>query len=199
MTERDDAPDHVDPASADGDAPDRVDPASADGDDASAPDPPDRVRRAFAAHGSFEREGDAWVSTTTAFDGRVRAVPADERGIRFTVTVRVPTLSAVTAGEVAAVVEDGWADTFERRVVDVGGVTRREREFDPAVETDGDEIAVTYALTDGNERRGVDDAGALIDFVEGTYVQGIIPGYEYTKPVSELLAAARRHGNDGAV
>ncbi|WP_048076462.1 DUF5813 family protein, partial [Halorubrum sp. AJ67] len=101
--------------------------------------------------------------------------------------------------EVADVVEDGWADTFERRVVDVGGVTRREREFDPVVETDGDEIAVTYALTDGNERRGVDDAGALIDFVEGTYVQGVIPGYEYTGPVSELLSAARRHGNDGAV
>ncbi|ELZ41894.1 DUF5813 family protein [Halorubrum tebenquichense] len=160
---------------------------------------PDRVRRAFADHGSFERDGDGWVSTTTAFDGTVRAAPADEGRTRFTVTVRVPTLSAVTADEVADVVEDGWADTFERRVVDVGGVTRREREFDPAVETGGDEIAVTYALTDINERRGVDDAGALIDFVEGTYVQGVIPGYEYTGPVAELLSAARRHGNDGAV
>ncbi|VTT85924.1 hypothetical protein DM2_1962 [Halorubrum sp. DM2] len=170
-----------------------------DGDADSADDLPDRLRRAFADHGSFEREGDAWVSSTTAFDGRVRAESAEEGRIRLSVTVRVPTLAAVTADEVADVVEDGWADTFERRVVDVGGVTRREREFDPVVETDGDEIAVTYALTDGNERRGVDDAGALIDFVEGTYVQGVIPGYEYTGPVSELLSAARRHGNDGAV
>ena len=160
---------------------------------------PDRVRRAFGDHGSFERDGDGWVSTTTAFDGRVRAEPAEEGRVRFTVVVRVPALSAVTADEVADVVEDGWADTFERRVVDVGGVTRTDREFDPAVEFDGDEIAVTYALTDINERRGVDDAGALIDFVEGTYVQGVIPGYEYTAPVSDLLSAARQQGGGGPV
>ena len=160
---------------------------------------PDRVRRAFGDHGSFKRDGDGWVSTTTAFDGRVGAEPAEEGRIRLTVTVRVPALSAVTADEVADVVEDGWADTFERRVVDVGGVTRGDREFDPTVEFDGDEIAVTYALTDINERRGVDDAGALIDFVEGTYVQGVIPGYEYTAPVSDLLSAARQQGGGGPV
>ncbi|QWC18131.1 DUF5813 family protein [Halorubrum sp. 2020YC2] len=160
---------------------------------------PGRVRRAFADHGSFEREGDGWVSTTTAFDGRVRAEPAEEGRIRFAVTVRVPTLSAVTADGVADVVEDGWADTFERRAVDVGGVTRKDRAFDPAIEREGDEISVAYALTDINERRGVDDAGALIDFVEGTYVQGVIPGYEYTEPVSNLLSAARQQGGGGPV
>lgn len=178
----------------------RVASESVDGETAdSADDLPNRVRRAFADHGSFEREGDAWVSSTTAFDGRVRTEPAEEGRTRFAVTVRVSTLSAVTADEVADVVEEGWAETFERRVGDVGGVTRRDREFDPAIETGDDEIAVTYALTDINERRGVDDAGALIDFVEGTYVQGVIPGYEYTAPVSDLLSAARRHGNDGGV
>ncbi|TKX59495.1 hypothetical protein EXE44_03400 [Halorubrum sp. SS7] len=171
-----------------------------DADDAAPADElPDRVRRAFADHGSFEREGDAWVSTTTAFDGRVRAGPAAEGRIGFAVTVRVPTLSAVTADEVADVVEDGWADTFERRAVDVGGVTRTDREFDPVVEREGDEIAVTYEFVDINERRGVDDAGALIDFVEGTYVQGVIPGYEYTAPVSDLLSAARQQGGGGPV
>jgi len=55
------------------------------------------------------------------------------------------------------------------------------------------------ALADINERRGVDDAGALIDFVEGTYVQGVIPGYEYTAPVSDLLSAARQQGGGGPV
>jgi hypothetical protein len=175
---------------------DRVDGA----DDAGPADElPDRVRRAFAAHGSFEREGDSWVSETTAFDGRVRVEQGEEGRIAFTVTVRVPTLSAVTADEVADVVEDGWADTFERRAVDVGGVTRKRREFDPAIEREGDEIAVTYELADINERRGVDDAGALIDFVEGTYVQGVIPGYEYTEPVSNLLSAARQQGGGGPV
>ncbi|MDB2243285.1 DUF5813 family protein [Halorubrum ezzemoulense] len=169
-------------------------------DDADAADElPGRVRRAFGDHGSFERDGDGWVSTTTAFDGRVRAEPAGEGRIRFTVTVRVPMLSAATAEEVADVVEDGWVDTFERRAVDVGGVTRKDRDFDPAVERDDDEIAITYALSDINERRGVDDAGALIDFVEGTYVQGVIPGYEYTAPVSDLLSAARQQGGGGPV
>ena len=111
----------------------------------------------------------------------------------------MPTLSAVTADEVADVVEDGWADTFERRAVDVGGVTRAERAFDPEIEVGSDEIAVTYAFEDINERRGVDDAGALIDFVEGTYVQGVIPGYEYTEPVSGLLSAARQQGGGGPI
>jgi hypothetical protein len=169
------------------------------GDDDPVADLPDRVRRAFADHDSFERDGTEWVSTTTAFDGRVRVEPAGEGRTRFTVTVRVPTLSAVTVDEVADVVEDGWADTFERRAVDVGGVTRRDHAFDPDVETAADEIAVTYAFVDVNERRGVDDAGALVDFVEGTYVQGVIPGYEYTEPVTGLLSAARQQGGGGPV
>ena len=165
----------------------------------SETDLPGRVRRAFADHGSFEpADGEGvWTSETTAFDGEVRAEPAGDGQVRFAVTVRVPTLSAATADEVADVVEEGWAETFELRVVDVGGVTRAEREFDPQVAVGDDEIAVEFELTDINERRGVDDAGALIDFVEGTYVQGVIPGYEYVDPVAGLLSAARRQGNDG--
>lgn len=161
---------------------------------------PGRVRRAFADHGSFEPadEAGAWTSETTAFDGEVRAEPAADGRVRFAVTVRVPTLSAATADEVADVVEEGWTETFELRVVDVGGVTRADREFDPTVAVGDDEITVEFELTDVNERRGVDDAGALIDFVEGTYVQGVIPGYEYVDPVAGLLSAARQQGNDGA-
>ncbi|GAB7009301.1 DUF5813 family protein [Halorubrum trueperi] len=198
----------------------------------------DRVRRAFAEHGSFEPAGhgsdgsdssdvsdgsdvsegsegsdkgekndeyrgangdeaEVWTAETTPFDGEVRAEPASDGRVRFAVTVRVPTLSAVTADEVADVVEEGWAETFELRVIDVGGVTRRDREFDPVVEIGTNEIVVEFELIDGNERLGVDDAGALIDFVEGTYVQGVIPGYEYTDPVAGLLSAARRQGTDG--
>ncbi|MFO8114331.1 MAG: DUF5813 family protein [Halorubrum sp.] len=167
----------------------------------SETDLPGRVRRAFADHGSFEPADDdgVWTSETTAFDGRVRAEPAPEGRVRFAVTVRVPILSATTADDVAEVVEEGWTETFELRVVDVGGVTRGDHEFDPTVAVDGDEIVVEFELTEINERRGVDDAGALVDFVEGTYVQGVIPGYEYTEPVAGLLSAARQQGNDGAV
>ncbi|WP_200530734.1 DUF5813 family protein [Halorubrum sp. LN27] len=161
---------------------------------------PGRVRRAFADHGSFEPAGDGlWTAETTPFDAEVCAEPAADGRIRFSVTVRVPTLSATTADEVADVVEEGWIETFELRVVDVGGVTRGDRAFDPTVSIGDDEIAVAFELTDSNERRGVDDAGSLIDFVEGTYVQGVIPGYEYTEPVDGLLSAARQQGNGGGL
>ncbi len=165
---------------------------------------PGRVRRAFSDHGSFERgrESDAeeeraavWTSITTPFDGEVSVDTVDDGRIGFEVTVIVPTLSATAADDVADVVEDGWYETFELRVVDVGGVTRGDHAFDPEVEREGDEIVVTFSFTEINERRGVDDAGALINFVEGTYVQGVIPGYEYVEPVSELIADAKRQGS----
>ena len=172
---------------------------------------PGRVRRTFGDHGSFEpadtddSDGDGadddtnvWTSETTAFEGEVAVFSAGDGRLRFAVTVRVPSLSAVTADEVADVVETGWFETFERRVVDVGGVTRGDHEFDPDVERTTDGIVVHFDLTDSNERRGVDDAGALIDFVEGTYVQGVIPGYEYTDPVAGLISSARRQGGDEA-
>jgi len=178
-------------------------------DAGSDTDVPGRVRRAFGDHGSFEPAdtdgpgsdgtGDdttVWTSETTAFDGEVAVFAAGDGRLRFAVTVRVPSLSAVTAGDVADVVETGWFETFERRVIDVGGVTRGDHEFDPDVDRGTDEIVVHFDLTDSNERRGVNDAGALIDFVEGTYVQGVIPGYEYTEPVSDLISSARRQGGD---
>jgi hypothetical protein len=150
-----------------------------------------RVRRAFADHESFERvDGDGYESTTTPFEGRVEVEPADEGRHRFAVTVRVPTLSAVVDGDVADVVEDGWYETFELRLEDVDGVLRRERGVVPEVERDGETVVVEAAFEDIDERRAVDDAGALVDYVEGTYVQGIIPGYDYTDPVASILSRA---------
>ncbi|MFW5978343.1 MAG: DUF5813 family protein, partial [Halohasta sp.] len=82
---------------------------------------PGRVRRAFADHRAFERVDEGrFESTTTAFDAVVEATDADGR-IRFSIDVRVPLLDAVTADEVAPVVEDGWYETFELRVEDIGG------------------------------------------------------------------------------
>jgi hypothetical protein len=160
---------------------------------------PDRVRRAFRDHGSFERTGETtFAATTTAFEGDVAVDALEDGRIRFEVTVRVPTLDAVTTDRVAPVVEEGWYETFELRVVDVSGVTAVERDLDPSVRRLEDEVVVAASLSDVNERRGVDDAGALVDFVEGTYVQGIIPGYQYTEPVASLVSRARRHGTGDA-
>jgi len=160
------------------------------------PSPPAGLARAVDTHRAFEPDSDAEtmvVSTTTAFDGVVDATPTDD-GVSLSVTVTVPMLSTVTDDELAPIVEDGWYETFERRVTDVGAIFRTERELTPQITDDDDEAIVTATLTDTNVERGVDDAAAFIDFIEGTYVQGIIPGYAYTNPVAGLLEQARAAG-----
>jgi hypothetical protein len=132
--------------------------------------------------------------TTTPFDARLTPTARADGRVALAVRVRVPALSAVADDEVAPVVEDGWAETFERRVVDVGGVTAVDRDLDPTVERDADGLAVDVDLADLDPRRAVDDAVALVSFVEGTYVQGVVPGYDYGEPVSSLLGRARRAG-----
>lgn len=156
---------------------------------------PDRARRALRDHDSFEeRDESTYEWTATAFDGRVD-VGEDDGEITFDVTVRVPMLADVTADSVAPVVEDGWYETFELRVKDVGSVTKKEHEFDVDVTREGTSAVVRTSFSDINERRGVEDAGAIVDYVEGTYVQGIIPGYEYTDPVASLINRATDAAN----
>lgn len=153
-----------------------------------------RVERAFRDHDSFEQVADAeFEATTTAFDAAVTAVERDGR-IEYDVRVRVPSISAAAEGDVAAVVEEGWHETLERRIEDVDSAVRGDHDLDPTVRLAGDEVVVDVAFTDINERRGVDDAMAVINYVEGTYVQGIIPGYDYTGPVAQLVDQARRAG-----
>jgi len=161
--------------------------------DDGVPDP-DRVRRAFRDYGSFERAAaGVYESTTTPFDARV-AVEADGADLRFEVAVEVPMLSETVEGDVAGVVEDGWYETFERRIAEVGGITRGEQHLDPTVRREDGRAVVEASFAEVNERRGVDDAGAFVDFVEGTYVQGVIPGYDYVEPTAALLSKARGRG-----
>ncbi|MGM0590886.1 MAG: DUF5813 family protein [Halobacteriota archaeon] len=157
---------------------------------------PDRVRRAFRDDDAFEALSEGrYESVTTHFEGRVSAAAVDGGRVHYRVTVRVPMLSAVTEDEVAPVVEDGWYETFELRVKDAGGVTRGTHDFEPSVRRDGERAVVEVDFEDLDERRAVDDARALIDFVEGTYVQGIIPGYQYEAPVTELVNRALHAGD----
>jgi hypothetical protein len=155
-----------------------------------------RVRQAFRDHGGFEQvDEDRFAVVTTAFDASVTVADAGD-AVAFELVVRVPTLSAVTADSVAPVVEDGWFETFELRVEDAGGVTRTDRDLSPAVERGDGEIVVRMRFEERDERRGVDDAIALANFVEGTYVQGIIPGYDYEPPVADLLSDAYQSAED---
>ncbi|WP_380679594.1 DUF5813 family protein [Salinigranum sp. GCM10025319] len=158
-------------------------------------DVPGRVRRAFADHGRFEAvtEGE-YAATSTAFDATATVEEGDGGEVAFTVEMRVPTLPACVDGEVAEVVADGWYETFELRVSDAGGVTRGEHDLDPSVRRAGEEVVVTAEYADLNPRRGVEDAAALVTFVEGTFVEGVIPGYDYTGPAASLLSSAREAG-----
>ena len=149
----------------------------------------ERARRAAEANESFEpREDDGYAVRTTAFEGRVE-VGADGGAAVFTVTVAVPMLDAVTDEAVAPVVEEGWFETFELRIDDIDGAIRGD-DAAVTVREDGDEAVVEVELRDLDATRAASDAVAVVEYVEGTYVEGISPGYEYTEPVTLLIQQA---------
>ncbi|WP_227353519.1 DUF5813 family protein [Haladaptatus salinisoli] len=147
------------------------------------------IERAFSSHDGFERDGSgAYVATTTPFEGIART--DDER---VEVTVRAPMLSAVVEDDsVADVVETGWFETLELRLEDAHTVVSGEEATPPDVERDGDEVVLSLSFS-GYPDEAADDAMAVVDYVEGTWVQGIIPGYEYGEPAAGLLARARQN------
>jgi len=159
---------------------------------------PDSAERAFEYHDAFERDGDGFLVTTTTFEGRVTAVEGPEHLSAYTVTVRVPTLSAATADEVGEAVAEGWFETLERRLADAPTATREDVDlgtFD--VERDEPDVFVTYGFEHGDADRAVAVAKAFVEYVEGTYVEGIIPGYEYVPPAAELIDSASQGGGGG--
>lgn len=169
---------------------------------------PERAARAFRRHDAFEPEdatdGERFIAVSTPFDAVVDATPGEGGQIAFTITVRVPMLDEVTEDKVAPIVEEGWYETLDRRVQSIGGgVLTGDHDLTPAVtETTfaGDRVAeVRASFADIDPGRGVDDAAAVVDFVEGTFVQGVIPGYDYTEPVTGILTAARRAGGSDDV
>jgi len=147
----------------------------------------DAVERAFGLHDGFESDGAEYVVTTTPFEGRV----AVDDTQRVEVTVQMPTLSAVVTGEsVADVVESGWFETLELRLEDAHTVVSTDDATPPSVERDGDGVtlSVGFAGTD----KAADDAKAIVDFAEGTWMQGIVPGYEYGEPAAGMLNRAHQ-------
>lgn len=159
---------------------------------------PESVERAFDYHDAFEHDGDAYLLTTTAFDGRVTAVDGPEYFSAYTVTVRVPTLDGATADDVGDAVQDGWFETLERRLEDATKATRADVELETfEVEQDGEDVYVTYGFEWGNADKAADIAKTLVEYVEGTYVEGVIPGYEYVSPVADLVDSASQEGGGG--
>jgi len=163
-------------------------------------DLPDPVAGALESHDAFAARGDAYDLETTVFETTVTADDAEgNRDGRFAITVVLPTLDAAVAGEVVAPpVEDGWFETLERRLDDVFTVAHTSTHDEPVVERDDDEVRVRLEYTAWDAAEGVADAKALIEFVEGTFAQGIIPGYDYRGEAATLLENAQNRGQQAA-
>jgi len=158
---------------------------------------PGSIERAFREHDAYGRDGDGFVVSTTAFRGRVTALDGSGTPV-YTVSVRVPTIQATTVDEVGNAVTDGWFDTLRRRLEEAPKATRADLElgtFD--VERDGEDVYVTYGFEWPDPDRAADIAKTLVEYVEGTYVEGVIPGYEYESPVADLIESASQGEGGG--
>ncbi|WP_254536339.1 DUF5813 family protein [Halomarina litorea] len=163
---------------------------------------PDAARRAFEAHDAFSEDADdgAYRLETTDFDGRVTAAESDtEWALRYTVTVRAPTLDAAVEEDVGPNLQEGWLDTLELRSADAPGAVRERVTLDDhAVRTEGEEVVVEYVFTMGDADRAPAVAKAMAEYVEGTYMEGVVPGFTYRPPVADLLdEATQGDGKEG--
>ena len=161
-------------------------------------DVPETARRAFENHGSVVQTAERFEITTTVFDGFVTASEGPKWKHTYTVSVYVPTLDAAATEVIGPAVLDGWRDTFERRLEDAPKATRASVELvDFDVELIDEELQITYSFEWGNERKATEIAKTFVEYVEGTYVEGLIPGYEYEEPVSDLITEASDTGQSG--
>ena len=143
----------------------------------------------FEEHRNFERANGAFAPTTNDFEA---IVELQDGTVHITATL--PTLDAATTEAVADIVEDGWYDTFERRVEDAPDVTLADDVTEPTVERTDDEVTVEMRMTP-RTGKAADDALALVNYVEGTWFQGIIPGYDYVEEVQAMRERAAQNAS----
>lgn len=156
---------------------------------------PEPAERALASHEAVVAEDGTHRVTSTVFESSVAAADVDG-GPQWTVRVTVPSLSAATSDHVGESVAEGWFETFERRLADAPKATRAPLELDDlAVERRGIDVVVTFTFTWEDPERAVDIAKTLVEYVEGTYVEGVVPGYSYEAPVADLLSQADTGGD----
>lgn len=146
------------------------------------------VHRAFERHETYTDANEGFIVETTVFDSRVVAEVSDETV--YTLTIRTPTLSSAVEEDVGANLLDGWFETLERRVEDAPKAVRADIELTAAVEPDDGEAVVTLQFPFDRPERAPAVVKAMTEYVEGTYVEGVVPGFTYRPPVSELLDTA---------
>jgi hypothetical protein len=176
----------------------------------------ERVERAFREHPDFEQTGENEFETAAKpFETVVLVTEGEdddggetsgESSREYRVAVRTPMLDAVVEGEtVAEVVESGWFETLERRLEDVHTVAQSDA-TPPSIERErreredgvgGEAVVVTVEFESSDPEQAVEDALAVAEYVEGTWIQGIIPGYDYREPAASLLERARQNYDEG--
>jgi hypothetical protein len=171
----------------------------------------ERIERAFGDHPDFEQTAEFEFETTAKpFENAVFVTEgdaeSDDSATEYRVVVRTPMLDAVVAGEtVAEVVESGWFETLERRLEDTYTVTATDSANPPSIEREvgngehDEEVVVTVEFESADPEQAAEDALAVAEYVEGTWVQGIIPGYDYREPAASLRQRAMQNYDDGGV
>lgn len=147
------------------------------------------AERAFSRHEAYSEDGDGYRLETTGFEGRV--VPSED-GDGYRLVVRTPTLDAAVEEEVGPALQEGWFETFELRLEDAPGAVQGTVELEDLTVTSADGEVVVEMSFSLHPGRAPDVAKALAEYVEGTYMEGIVPGYSYRPPVSEMLSRARQ-------
>ncbi len=157
-------------------------------------DLPPAARRELNAHDAFEPTEEGFRLTTTVLDGAVvpAAGPADHD---YRLVIRAPTLAAATADEVGDSLAEGWFETFALRLEDAPTSTRHDVTLETCdVRVEGEEVVADLAF--GHDEPGAVPAiaRALVEYAEGTYVEGVVPGFDYEEPVATLLGQATQEG-----
>lgn len=163
-------------------------------------DLPATVANELESHDAFEPTETGYQLTTTAFDVTVTATDAEgPRDGEFRVTIRLPTLGAAVSGDaVADIVETDWFETLQRRLEDVFTVANTSTHEEPRVDRDAETVCVTLEYVAWDAGEGVEDAKTLAEYVEGTYAQGLIPGYDYRGEAATVLESAQQRGQGAA-
>jgi len=160
-------------------------------------DLPADVATAFEDHGSLTVSDGTGAVTTTVFNTSVTADARDDT-TTYTVTVTMPTIDSATSGTVGDAVAADWLRTLRRRLGDAPKATRTVVDLDSfGVETGENTVHVEYVFGHRSPATAANIVTAFAEFVEGTYVEGVIPGYEYEPPVAGLLAQASQGEKGG--
>lgn len=160
----------------------------------------DAYRRANDSENSEESEdGDReYVLETTAFDGRVTAERADaDWATRYVLVVRAPALQSAVEETVGPNLQEGWFETYELRLEDAPDAVRDSVDLEELdVREEGGDAVAEFVFESGNADRAPEIAKAIAEYVEGTYVEGVVPGFTYREPVAGLLSRAKQSGDD---